>query len=106
MREAAWGCEWVGAPVHFVRCLSFVIAVANKELKLTAGKFVPVSKETMMKVRYCFTFVQSFTWRLLKSLSPSVCVPKILRELLSGCLLNMMLRSCDKFVCTCAFCCC
>ena len=52
MREAAWGCEWLGAPVPFVRCLSFVIVMANKELKLTAGKFVPVSKVTMMSVRY------------------------------------------------------
>jgi len=106
VREAAWDCEWVGAPVPFVRCLSFVIAMANKELKLTAGKFVPVSKVTMMNVRYCFTSVQSITWRLLKSLCPPVCVPKIWRELLSGCLLNMMLRTCDKFVFTCTFCCC
>ena len=74
MREAAWGCEWVGTPVPFVRCLSFVIAMANKELMLTAGKFVPVSKVTMMNVRYFFPFVESFTWCQLKSLSPSVCL--------------------------------
>jgi hypothetical protein len=86
VREAAWGCEWVGAPVPFVRCLSFVIVMANKELMLKAGKFVPVCKVTMLNVRYYFTFVQSFTWRVLKSLSPSVCVPKIWRALLSGCL--------------------
>ena len=74
MREAAWGCEWVGVPAPLVRCLSFVIAMANKELMLTAGKFVPVSKVTMMNVRYYFTFVQSLTWRLLKFLCPSVCL--------------------------------
>ena len=62
--DAAWGCEWVGTPVPFVRSLSFVIAMANKELVLTAGKFVPVSKVTMMNVRYYFTFEQNFTWRL------------------------------------------
>jgi hypothetical protein len=59
VREAAWGCEWVGAPVPFVRCLSFVIATANKELMLTAGKFVPVSKITMMNVRYYFTLFRT-----------------------------------------------
>jgi hypothetical protein len=74
VREAAWCCEWVGVPAPFVRCISFVIAMANKELTLTAGKFVPVSKVTMVNVRYYFTFVQSLTWRLLKFLFLSVCV--------------------------------
>jgi len=54
VREAAWGCEWVGTPVPFVRSLSFIINMANKEIVLTAGKFVPVSKATMMNVRYYF----------------------------------------------------
>jgi hypothetical protein len=54
VRDAAWSCQWVGTPVPFVRCLSFVTAMANKEVVLTAGKFVPVSKATMMSVRnYC-----------------------------------------------------
>ncbi|KAJ4437157.1 hypothetical protein ANN_17292 [Periplaneta americana] len=48
VREAAWDCDWVGAPVPFQRSLSFVIAIANKELVFTVGKCVPVSKETMM----------------------------------------------------------
>jgi hypothetical protein len=52
VREAAWGCEWVGTPVPFVRSLNFVINIANKKILLTAGKFVPVSKETMMNVRF------------------------------------------------------
>ena len=50
VREAAWGCEWVGTHVHFVRSLSFIISMANKEIVLTAGKFVPVSKATLMNV--------------------------------------------------------
>ena len=54
VRDAAWGCEWVGTPFPFVRSLSFIIAVASKEIVLTAGKFVPVSKATMMNVRYYF----------------------------------------------------
>jgi len=29
----------------------FIIAAANKEFRLTAGKFVPVSNVTMMNVR-------------------------------------------------------
>jgi hypothetical protein len=51
VRGAAWGCDWVGTPVPLMRCLSFVIKMANKEIMLTAGKFVPVSKATMMNVR-------------------------------------------------------
>ena len=57
VRDAAWSCQWVGTPVPFVRCLSFVIAMANKEVVLTAGKFVPVSKETLMSVGYHFRLV-------------------------------------------------
>jgi len=51
VREAAWGCDWVGTPVNFQRCLIFIIATANKGFTLTAGKFVPVSNSTMMNVR-------------------------------------------------------
>jgi len=51
VRDAAWGCDWVGIPVPFQRCLVFIIATANKEFTLTAGKFVPVSNSTMMNVR-------------------------------------------------------
>jgi hypothetical protein len=51
VRDAAWGCDWIGTPVPFQRCLLFIIASANKEFKLTAGKFVPVSKKTMLNVR-------------------------------------------------------
>jgi hypothetical protein len=51
IRDAAWGCDWVGTPVQFQRCLVFIIASANKEFTLTAGKFVPVSNSTMMNVR-------------------------------------------------------
>jgi MFS-type transporter involved in bile tolerance (Atg22 family) len=51
VREAAWGCDWVGTPVPFQRCLLFIIATSNKHFTLTAGKFVPVSNKTMMNVR-------------------------------------------------------
>jgi hypothetical protein len=51
VREAAWGCDWVGTPVPFQRCLLFIIATANKEFTLTAGRFVPVCNKTMMNVR-------------------------------------------------------
>jgi hypothetical protein len=49
--DAAWGCNWVGTPVQFQRCLIFIIVTANKEFTLTAGKFVAVSNKTMMNVR-------------------------------------------------------
>jgi hypothetical protein len=51
VRHAAWECDWVGTPVPFQRCLAFIIATANKEFTLTAGKFVPVSNSTFMNVR-------------------------------------------------------
>jgi hypothetical protein len=44
----------VGTPVPFQRCLAFIIATANKEFTLTAGKFVPVSNVTMMNVSVKF----------------------------------------------------
>ncbi|XP_033609384.1 uncharacterized protein LOC111869608 isoform X2 [Cryptotermes secundus] len=50
VRDAAWGCDWVGTPVPFQRCLAFIIATANKEFTLTAGKFVPVTNSTMMNI--------------------------------------------------------
>ena len=50
MRDAAFGCDWVGTPISFQRCLMFIIATANKEFQLTAAKFVPVSNLTMMNV--------------------------------------------------------
>jgi hypothetical protein len=51
VKYAAWRCDWVGTPVPFQRCLFFIIARANKNFTLTAGKFVPVCKSTMMNVR-------------------------------------------------------
>jgi hypothetical protein len=51
VRDAAWGCDWVGTPVPFQRCLVFIIATANKDFRLTAGKFVPVCNSTMINVR-------------------------------------------------------
>ncbi|GFG36697.1 hypothetical protein Cfor_11024, partial [Coptotermes formosanus] len=48
VRDAAFGCDWVGTPVPFQRCLVFIIATANKQFQLTAGKFVPVSKATAL----------------------------------------------------------
>jgi len=42
---------WIGTPVLFQRCLVFIIATANKEFTLTAGKFVPVCNKNMMNVR-------------------------------------------------------
>jgi len=50
VRDAAFGCDWVGTPIAFQRSLMFIIATANKEFQLTAGKFVAVSNLTMMNV--------------------------------------------------------
>jgi len=50
VRDAAFGCDWVGTPIPFQRCLMFLIATANKGFQLTAGKFVPVSNVTTLNV--------------------------------------------------------
>lgn len=49
-RLRAWECDWVGTPVYFQRCVVFIIATADKEFTLTAGKFVSVSNKTMINV--------------------------------------------------------
>jgi hypothetical protein len=56
MRDAAWECDWVGTPLSFQRSLVVIIAVASKEFTLTAGKFVPVSRTTMLNVCLIYTF--------------------------------------------------
>jgi hypothetical protein len=53
VKDAAFGCDWVGTPIPFQRCLVFIIYTANKGFRLTAGKFVPVSNVTMMNVCRC-----------------------------------------------------
>ena len=50
VRNAAFGCDWVGTGIPFQRCLMFIIATANKTSQLTAGKFVPVSNATTLNV--------------------------------------------------------
>ena len=50
VRDAAFGCDWVGAPIPFQRCLMFIIAAANKEFQLTAGKIVLGSNVTTLIV--------------------------------------------------------
>jgi hypothetical protein len=50
VRDAAFGCDWVGTAIPFQRCRMFIIATANKEFQLTAGKFAPVSNVTLMNV--------------------------------------------------------
>jgi len=50
VRDAAFGCDWVGTAIPLQRSLMFVIATGSKEFHLTAGKFVPVSNVTTMNV--------------------------------------------------------
>ena len=54
VREAVWDSGWVGSELPFQRCLIFVITSTNKEFQMTAGKFVPVTKKTMMNVGIYF----------------------------------------------------
>jgi hypothetical protein len=50
VRDAAFGCDWVGTAIPFQRCLMFIISAANKGFQLTAGKFVPVTNLTTFNV--------------------------------------------------------
>jgi hypothetical protein len=50
VRDATFGCDWVGTSVPFQRCLIFIITTASKEFHLTAGKFFPVSNATTLNV--------------------------------------------------------
>jgi len=79
VRDAAWGCQWIGTPVPFVRSLSFIINMANKEIVLTAGKFVPVSKATLMNVGFYLRSGCKPAQGYLNSLRLSVSVREILR---------------------------
>ena len=54
--NAAWNCDWIGAPVSFQRCLIFIIATAKMGFTLTAGKFVPVSNKTKLNVRLSLNY--------------------------------------------------
>jgi hypothetical protein len=51
VRDAAWGCDWVGTPIPFQKCIKTIIAASNNEVTLTAGKFVPVTIRTLVNVR-------------------------------------------------------
>jgi hypothetical protein len=53
MRDAAFGCDWVGTAIPFQRCVMFIIATANEGFHLSAGKFVPVSNVTTLNVCIC-----------------------------------------------------
>jgi hypothetical protein len=48
--DAAFGYDWVGIPIPIQRCKTCIIAAANEEFQLTAGKFVSVSNVTMINV--------------------------------------------------------
>ena len=50
VRDAAFGCDWVGTPISFQRCLMFIIATANKVFQLIAGKLIPVSNVNTLNV--------------------------------------------------------
>ncbi|KAJ9589088.1 hypothetical protein L9F63_017617, partial [Diploptera punctata] len=50
VRTAAWECGWVGTPISFQKTIMFIISRGNKEFALTAGKFVPMSNETLLNV--------------------------------------------------------
>jgi hypothetical protein len=50
VRDAAFGCDWVGTDIPFQRCLMYITATGNKVFQLTAGKFVPVSNVTALNV--------------------------------------------------------
>ncbi|PNF39595.1 hypothetical protein B7P43_G11043, partial [Cryptotermes secundus] len=49
LRDAVWGCNWVGAPLVEQRALIFMMEVAA-EFTLSAGGIIPASRHTMMQI--------------------------------------------------------
>jgi hypothetical protein len=62
VRDEAFGCDWVGTPIQFQRCLVFIMATANKGFQLTAGKFVQLSNLTAMNVGRINILYYFFHW--------------------------------------------
>ncbi|KAJ4437200.1 hypothetical protein ANN_17335, partial [Periplaneta americana] len=52
VRNAAWGCDWVGTPVSLQKCLTFIISISKQGFTLTAAKFLPISNSTLMSVSH------------------------------------------------------
>jgi hypothetical protein len=50
IRDAAWRSDWVGSPISHQRSLVIVMTASN-DFILTAGKIIPVSRQTIMQVR-------------------------------------------------------
>jgi hypothetical protein len=50
VREAAWKSDWEGSPVFHQRSINILMTVSN-DFTLTAGKIIPVSRRTMLRVR-------------------------------------------------------
>ncbi|XP_069685872.1 odorant receptor coreceptor-like [Periplaneta americana] len=48
--DSIWFCNWVGANLKQQRSILFMKAVSSKEFCLTAGGFIPVSRNTMSVV--------------------------------------------------------
>jgi hypothetical protein len=63
LRDAAWGCDWVGSPIPFQKCIVTIMSAANK-FTLTAGKYVPVTVSTMVNVRLIYILYIYTTDRL------------------------------------------
>ncbi|KAJ4437146.1 hypothetical protein ANN_17281 [Periplaneta americana] len=65
IRDAVWDCDWVGTPVSFQRSLAIMIACANQEVVMTAGKIVPISKQTIMNASLTIYLICDRTRALL-----------------------------------------
>ncbi|KAJ4437203.1 hypothetical protein ANN_17338 [Periplaneta americana] len=48
--NAVFASDWVGTPVRYQTCISFMIAMSNQGFSLTAAKFAPVSNATLMNM--------------------------------------------------------
>ncbi|PSN45737.1 Odorant receptor 102 [Blattella germanica] len=48
VRFAIYESDWIGSPVPTQKSMVFMMAAANNEFKLSAGGFIPVTRETML----------------------------------------------------------
>ena len=50
VREAAWECDWVGAPTSFQKCIISILDNGNQEFVISAEGFINISNSTLLKV--------------------------------------------------------
>ena len=87
MKFTAYCADWIGSPISEQKALMFMMAAAN-EFIISAGGFIPASRETMLAVSTVFTilflnlilFVNKYKIKYAVCLRPHVRSENILKK--------------------------